>query len=266
MKQTIKIFILKTAIFFISNTVGFSFGPIFKLELTNDNGKKQNVFVGVDSLATDGYDADIEFKFGDTVLTENYDLPPFWMPGMMYCVLVRDSLEGNTTLTYVDIRSIPENENKFFHHYKLEVLNWAASMYFDTELIINWGKLPDGIDSAKIILKVLDSTIDMREKEKFILNNAFHTRFDIFVWYNKEHNFVEETSEFEIFYFIENNFLTVNNGSNNFEKINIYSLLGTKIISSNENSIDIGGLAVGIYFVELIDKTGQKIFNKFSKK
>jgi Ca2+/H+ antiporter len=59
---------------------------------------------------------------------------------------------------------------------------------------------------------------------------------------------------------VENNRLTVNyndkNYNSEFQMLNIYSLLGTKSISSQENSIDISGLTVGIYFIELITKTG----------
>ena len=270
MKKTIRTFIANLLLFCLLHTTSKAWGPIFKLEIINDNNQKVPLYIGVDSLATDGYDEEVPFKFGDTVIYENFDLPPA-PPTGIYCFIVRDTLLSNDTKSYVDIRSIPENQDEFFHQYRLEIPKWDAANVDNPILKIHWGKLPDGIDSAKISCRGCygpDSVkyTNMHEDEEFITNNIFHRRFDILVWYNKKHIAIAEELVSEVFYSVENNRLTVNysdnNYSNEFQTLNIYSLLGTKLLSTSENSIDISGFAIGTYLIELIDKRGKSHTNR----
>ena len=83
--------------------------------MTNIFGTTKHLFIGVDSLATDGYDGGIVFTFGDTTLTEDLDLPPFEFG--LVCRLIRDSNDPANTYTYVDMRGI--HDEPFFHKYTM---------------------------------------------------------------------------------------------------------------------------------------------------
>ena len=261
MKKNILFWVANLLFVFLCHSTSEAWGPKFRIELSNGNNPNCSLYVGVDTLATDGHDSLIVFYFDTLELREFHDLPPAPPGNITFCYIVRDTLMPNDSKSYVDIRSIPTDQDEFFHRYRLEVSKWAIISAYPV-LTINWGKLPDGIDSAKIVCRGCGRPdVDMRENEEFVTDNDFHRRFDILVWYNKKHISVEENFDFAVSYFIDGNWLRIN--SNDFQTINIYSILGEKLISSQDDNINIAGLSTGVYFIKFIDKAGRKKFHNF---
>jgi hypothetical protein len=279
-KQTLyknmkKIIIVITILLTSNLFIKAQWGPKIKLELKNDGIQTSKLFLGVDTQATDGWDKDIIFNFKDstidTTLSEDVDLPPAPMY-QMYCRLVKDSNQATASYSYVDFRSIPTNTDIFFHKYWLNIV-WYSETAFP-KVYIKWGKLPNGIDSAKIHCREwMDDNlyINMQDVEGIELDNEAYKNCFIHIWYNKEHSGIEEPKLLDIVLYPNptDNFINLYN--ENYDNYSIINSIGTEFINSKlklvaNNKIDIQGIPSGAYSIILTNKYGANERISFIKK
>ncbi len=246
-----------------------SWGPKIKLEITDNNGLKNICYFGVDARATDAWDKDIIFEFDGNQLEENEFLPP---PGFtLYSYMIKDTLMEADSQSYVDFREIPNERDDFMHKFRLRV-NWGNS----SNITINWGEIPEGIDSAKFRSYHWydeDEYIDMLSNTEFQTDRRSNfIKFDFVVWYNKTASIKEKQNIFiETYPNPATDYIYLD--MNKYKSYIIRNLCGQILCNSLEsnnmsinNSIDISGLSNGIYFIELVGASGKIFFCKLIKK
>ncbi|MCL2039515.1 MAG: leucine-rich repeat domain-containing protein [Bacteroidetes bacterium] len=251
-----------------------AWGPKIKLDFTNDVSDRIKLFIGVDTLATDGYDSGIVFRYKDstldTNLIEDIDLPPPF--NNMTCRLVKDSNNATGSYSYVDFRGIPV-ETKFHHRYWINV-RWhkADSATQIRKIKLNWGKLPEGIDSAKIRCREwwdTDLYINMHEAESLDLediNDIVYNNLFIDIWFSKGVG---------ITYNKDNNDLIFPNPTENYINLldddythySIYNLVGEAQMSGKieDNKINVVNLPSGTYIL-ILNKNNNSPAVPFIKK
>jgi len=259
--------ILTSNIFLVSQ-----WGPKIKLEFINDEEQTAKLFFGVDSLATDGWDKNINFHYKDlttdTTLTEDIDLPPP-PPQRMYCRLLRDTTPGNICYSYADFRDIP-SDTLFYHRYVVNIVWYSSSI--NPYINIKWGDLPDGIDSAKFRCYQWmndDSVVNMREKSEILLDNEAYKICYVYVWFNKKHSgILNEKLDVILFPNPANELITFYN-----EDYNSYSIvnsagseLSNGMLELNlNNHINTQNIPAGSYYM-LLNKKGKNSNIPFIKK
>lgn len=242
-------------------------GPKIKISTTNDVGQQGDCYIGVDVLASDGWDEGVIFNFDGQELKEYDCLPPMAPPGTIYCVIVRDSTLPYDSYTYTDFRGIPETK-QFMHKYRLEVM-WGP---YSQKINIKWGKLPDGIDSAKFrCYEWFDATpdVDMRQVEEITIDNEALHRFDFTIYYNKDHSgIIEKSLDFiDIYPNVVEDYFYIDNLQ--FQSCEILNTCGSSVLhleNLTENQINTKNLVSGLYFIKLIDNYGKIHFSKIIKR
>ncbi|MDR0926354.1 MAG: T9SS type A sorting domain-containing protein [Ignavibacteria bacterium] len=266
-KQTLALFLL------LIPSVAFpQWGPKIKFEVTNDAKQRTNLYIGVDSNATDGYDKDVLFIYEADTLHEDMDLPPP-PPKSMYVLLVKDSLNPYGSYSYVDMRSIPSNS--FFHKYRINI-RWYNTG--NPWVNIHWGKLPSGIDSAKIhCYEWFDESyfFDMKGDTALRLDNEAYQNCDIYIWYNQNSALSDEPNVENYLTIFPNpvgDFLTFVTHSQitSYDNLHysIYSMAGEQVLANsiNTNMIDVSSLMPGCYSIIIKNSNGDNIYNNFIKK
>ena len=248
-----------------------TWGPKIKLNLTNDAEQSINLFIGVDSLATDGYDSGIVFRYKDseldTTLREDYDLPPA-APQTMTCRLVKDSLNPTSSYSYVDFRSI-SNSDKFLHRYWINI-RWYSTQ--NPKINLHWGKLPIGIDSAKIRCREWmdndDFHINMHEVEGLELDNESYKNLFINVWFNKNHIGIKYDKDNNLILYPNPTDNYVNLLSNDYTYYSIRNILGEELMIGKieDNKINVVNLPQGVYILILNKNNNQSISIPFVRK
>jgi len=205
-----------------------TFAPKFKITFNNEVNDTAKLYFGVDSQATDGWDADVPFIFEDTILKEDLDLPPI-PPNSLSCRIIRDTLHPSDSYSYVDMRSIPEDKDEFCHKYIIKIF-WTIQTNNPTICAV-WGKLPKGIDSAKIrCYEWLDDNkfINMKNDESVILDNSAYKTMHLWVWYNKKNTCIyNSVITQDISPNPANDYIRVTD--NNYSNYSIYDLAGNLI-------------------------------------
>jgi hypothetical protein len=171
------------------------------------------------------------------------------------------------------MRGIPQFEDIFMHFYHINIA-WANTIA--PEVKINWGKLPQGIDSAKLHCYQWfedDKYINMKEEEELVMKNEFYNKdFYIYVWYNKNHTSIDNNS------YTDDEIHVSPNPSSDYikfsstEQLNeyiIYDMTGYciqsgKLFSTNDN-INIKSIPIGEYFINFENYSGKKYTYKFLK-
>jgi len=173
----------------------------------------------------------------------------------------------------VDMRAIPE-DTMFYHKYTIRI--WSYITNNDPYININWGTLPDGIDSAKFNCYHLwwnnDSTVNMRENKSLTLNNQAHASYIIcyvYVWYNKKHiDIKEDKTNILLFPNPASNYITFYNENDTDWTIINYAgenMQHGNLLLNTNNNIDITALPVGAYYI-LLNRNGNYKKHKFIKK
>jgi hypothetical protein len=259
-----------------------------RINITNEISQKTpTLYIGVDTNATDLYDKNVKFIAFDTVIREE-DLPPFPPFDNIYAALLICCDEDNSSKeinSYVDFRAIPEDEDEFYRKY-LFYISWNLNYLNAT---IKWDKLPNGIDSAKIIDTLYTESINcnMNENDSVVVKNPtkhYNTLYIVKIWFNKNTGSIKERphskqNKFTISpnpandaIFIKNiitvDNITTTNNVNEIQAINytILSLIGQKLDEGiYNNKINISNLDKGLYFIKLQDASGNIYYNKFIK-
>lgn len=239
-----------------------AWGPKIKLDFINDVEDIIKLFIGVDSLATDGYDSGVVFHYKDseldTMLMEDIDLPPPFQN--MACRLVKDSNNAASSYSYVDFRGIP-TEAKFHHRYWVNI-RWhkADNVAQNRKINLHWGKLPDGIDSAKIRCREWwedeDFYIDMRNVvglELDNINEAVYNNFFINVWFSKDVGITYNKDNKNLILFPNPADNYINLLNDDYTYYNIYNLVGEELMTGNikDKVISVVDLSKGTYILIL---------------
>lgn len=242
--------------------------------------KPPKLYLGVDTRATDLFDKDIKFAVGDS-LVEEFDLPPFAPYNHIYNVLtICCDYNNDSIVSYVDFRSVPDDINEFYYKYNFHII-WYRNSSPNLSIIMRWNKLPNGIDSAKLIDITGDTSYDMNENDSVVITNPnkiWYTYYNVEVWFNKSKSSIKEqrTSKqntLNIYPNPANDAIFVeNNDEIQLSNYTILSLVGQKLdegIYSNKgiynNKININNLEKGLYFIKFQDVFGKIYYNKFVK-
>jgi hypothetical protein len=231
-------------------------GPKLQFTLTNEVGDISKVWLGVDSMATNGWDSAVVFTYKDTSLMEDVDLPPFPPYGMI-CYIIKDSTRPYDSYSYVDFKSIPKNTKQFVHKYRFYI-RWA-NVTAEPTINIDWGKLPDGIDSAKIrAWEWMDTNrfVNMKTDSIMLLDNQAYKNVDITIWYNDYVSIAEDKNETKLLLYPNpaTQFINIKDLPPS-TPVKIYSGMGELMYDGNESSIFINELSNGTYFIKIGNKS-----------
>ncbi len=249
-----------------------SWGPKIKLEVSNIHGQKSTLYFGVDAKATDGLDKDT-FFFDEKKLIEDYDLPTSMPSGILACVMIRDTTNPTDYLeSYVDFRQIPGSDT-FMHKFQLLKCSWGMIEPQDVKPIkIYWGKLPDGIDSAKFRgrqwmkdAKEIDmKTVEYIDSASLIYDKSFY----ITIWFNKNSGNFQKTDEITAIYPNITNDYTYCNIANAYQYmiINMQGQVLSNQRFDNDSRINVQNLNSGVYYIQIFDLDGKMYIDKIIKK
>ena len=273
-----KAIILLVVVLTSSGVMFSQWGPKIKLEFENDIEQTARLFIGVDTLATDGYDDGVVFHYQDSLLDttftlmEDLDLPPP-PPYTMYCRLIRDTTNPAGSYSYVDFKGIPADEDKFFHQYIITIV-WFVESFDSAWININWGELPDGIDSAKFrCYQWMDDDyyVNMRDTNGVVLDNSAYKNCFVYVWYNKKHTDISYENEEDIILYPNpsNDYISFYN--ENYTDYFIVNSAGEELMSGNlspqsNNKINIRNIPAGAYTMLVNKRNGEKNSLPFVKR
>lgn len=230
-----------------------------RLKLENELGfADSNLVFGIHSLATDSTD----FNLGEK------NLPPFPPPAPeLFCVFNLDSNDIAGLWSYLDLRSIPENENVFTHKYEIKLYKRSTSL-----VTVSWQGLNPEITEA-IISDKLGGVIfkaDMKKENSVLINNPFLSQLNILltITYDKRLVSVEDDlSSYSVYPNPATDRLIVE--TKNSYKYEILDMFGASVangsLEGTKNNINVTTLNSGLYLLKLYNLDNTIIVNKFIK-
>ncbi len=247
----------------------FSMSSNLKVTLSNNSTSKKFILTaGVDSLATDGWDKDLEGISYPTVFPPN--------TFMAYLETIDSSQvneDGSKYYDYLwldkDLKVVPADIDKFHKRYKV-VFNWGLG----TVVSVTWNnnQIDKHIDSA-FVVDAFDGLVfkhNMRDTNSFDIKNDGIRFFYIDVYFSKIPLSVSDvnSNQIELYPNPTSGFINLNN-YDEIKSIKLFDINGVDLsenIKMNiNNMIDVSFIQSGLYFLEITFLNDRKIYKNFTK-
>lgn len=249
-----KYILLIFAICIAFSSANAEFNTKVGLFITNDIGEiESKISFGAIDNAIDSIDNNLG----------EFEIPPIPPIEGIWAALNMDTLTAAGLWSYKDYRSVPKDNENFYHRYNL-IYGFGDG----TKITIKWNKLPKTIDSAYITDIVTGTIIkvDMFKNDSLLITNRAIDKLYISVWYNKNNVSVYDNNDNEISVYPNpaSEILKIDSKID-VEYVQIFDLMGNTILKSSNNNIGLNSISSGVYTIKIVTIDNKESYKRFVK-